>query len=115
MAEHGLPLNTGPVVGIAFDGSGFCAPDSLWGGEFLLADYRHFQRLAALPSVPLLGGAQAIRQPWRNTYAQLCYYFDWQQLCRQFSDVDIIRFLRSKPLSPFDSMLAANTNIAANR
>lgn len=71
MAENGLPLDASPVLGIALDGLGYGEDGTLWGGEFLLADYRKFQRLAALKPIAMIGGAQAIYQPWRNTYAHL--------------------------------------------
>src|SRR5439155_18513160 len=40
MAEHGL---TEPVIGVTFDGSGFGTDGAIWGGEFLVGDYRHFR------------------------------------------------------------------------
>ncbi|WP_208346751.1 Sua5/YciO/YrdC/YwlC family protein, partial [Aetokthonos hydrillicola] len=71
MAENGIPLNSPPVLGIALDGLGYGEDGTLWGGEFLLTDYRSFKRLATFKPVAMIGGIQAIKEPWRNTYAQL--------------------------------------------
>ncbi|SDF59560.1 carbamoyltransferase HypF [Sporomusa acidovorans] len=62
MAEHQL---TGPVIGLAFDGTGYGPDGALWGGEFLVADLREYRRAGHLAYLPLPGGAQAVRQPWR--------------------------------------------------
>lgn len=59
------------VIGVAFDGTGFGEDGSLWGGEFFRCNYRAYDRLAHIAAVPLLGGTQAIRQPWRLTYVWL--------------------------------------------
>jgi hydrogenase maturation protein HypF len=55
----------GPVIGVAFDGTGFGSDGTIWGGEFLLADYHSFQRVGYLEYVPLPGGAAAIKKPYR--------------------------------------------------
>ncbi len=55
----------GPVIGVAFDGTGFGSDGTIWGGEFLLADYHSFQRMGHLEYVPLPGGATAIKKPYR--------------------------------------------------
>jgi hydrogenase maturation protein HypF len=68
LADNGA---AGPVLGVAFDGTGFGSDGTLWGGEFLLADLTGFQRMAHLVPVPLPGGAAAIRQPWRMAAAYL--------------------------------------------
>ncbi len=68
MAEHG---HDGPVIGVAFDGTGFGTDGRMWGGEFLLAEYGRFDRLAHLSELPLPGGEQAIHQPWRMAVACL--------------------------------------------
>lgn len=62
LAEHGLE---GPVIGVAADGTGYGTDGAVWGCEILHADLRSFERLAHLDYVPLPGGDQAIRQPWR--------------------------------------------------
>jgi hydrogenase maturation protein HypF len=60
---------TGPVIGVAFDGTGYGLDGTLWGGEFLVADLTGFERAGHLLPVPLPGGAMAIREPWRMAAA----------------------------------------------
>ncbi|WP_307796915.1 carbamoyltransferase HypF [Actinomadura barringtoniae] len=60
---------TGPVTGIAFDGTGYGTDGTLWGGEFLIADLTGFRRVGHLEPVPMPGGAAAIREPWRMAAA----------------------------------------------
>jgi hydrogenase maturation protein HypF len=66
LADNG---EEGPVIGVAFDGTGFGTDGTIWGGEFLLADLTGFERAAHLAPVPMPGGAAAIRQPWRMAAA----------------------------------------------
>lgn len=70
LADNQWPMGE-PVLGIAMDGIGLGEDGHLWGGEFLLADYLGFERLASLLQVPLAGGDRASVEPWRNTLAQL--------------------------------------------
>ena len=62
LAEHG---ERGPAVGAIFDGTGYGTDGTVWGGELLHGDLAGFGRVGSLFAVPLPGGAQAIRQPWR--------------------------------------------------
>ena len=61
----------GPVIGVAFDGTGYGPDGTIWGGEFLVADLARFERAGHLACVPMPGGAAAIRQPWRMAAAYL--------------------------------------------
>jgi len=68
MAEHHLDE---PVIGIAYDGTGYGTDGAIWGGEIFLADYSKFERLFHLNYMPLPGGDAAIKHPIRIAYAYL--------------------------------------------
>ena len=70
MAEHGLD-GTHPVIGLAFDGTGYGEDGAIWGGEILIADYMSFQRRFHLEYFPLPGGDAAIKKPARTALALL--------------------------------------------
>ena len=61
----------GPVIGVAMDGTGYGPDGSIWGGEFLVANYASYQRVAHLEYLPLPGGEAAIRRPSRLALAYL--------------------------------------------
>lgn len=68
MAEHGLSAE---VIGVAFDGLGWGTDETLWGGEFFVCDLAKARRVGYLSPLPMPGGAQAVKQPWRMSLAQI--------------------------------------------
>jgi hydrogenase maturation protein HypF len=68
MADNGI---TDKVIGVSLDGTGYGTDGKIWGGEFLLADYKSFERIAHLEYLPLPGGAQAIKKPYRTAAGYL--------------------------------------------
>jgi len=68
LADNGA---RGPVIGVAFDGTGYGPDNTVWGGEFLIADLSGFTRAAHLACAPLPGGDAAARQPWRMAASHL--------------------------------------------
>lgn len=92
MAEHHLDQR---VIGIAADGTGYGDDGALWGSEVLLCDLRDYTRAAHLTYVPLPGGEQAVREPWRMAavYLQQAYGDDWHTLAIPFMQaVDMARW-----------------------
>ena len=68
MAEHGV---TAPVLGIAYDGTGYGDDGTTWGAEFLVADLTGYTRVGHLLPAPLPGGDLAARAPWRAALGYL--------------------------------------------
>ena len=66
MAENGVQE---PVIGVAFDGTGYGEDGQIWGGEFLVGDFQNFERRAHLKYVVLPGGEAAIRKPYRIAFS----------------------------------------------
>jgi hydrogenase maturation protein HypF len=113
MAENGRELGAPPVLGVVLDGVGFGADATLWGGEFLRADYYNFRRLAAFKPVAMIGGTRAVHEPWRNTYAHLIAAFGWEGFQRDFGDLELAHYLAGKPRAIIDRMLASAINVPA--
>jgi len=110
LAEYGLPLDMKPVLGVVLDGLGLGDDTTLWGGEFLLADYRSYRRLAHFRPVPMIGGTQATREPWRNTYAHLQLALGWEWVKKKFGELALIRYLTEKPLKNINVMIEKKLN-----
>ncbi len=59
------------ILAAAWDGTGYGTDRTVWGGEFLLASYRSFERVARFRPFPLLGGEKAVKEPRRVALALL--------------------------------------------
>jgi hydrogenase maturation protein HypF len=68
MVDNGI---TTPVIGVAFDGSGFGPDGTVWGGEFIVSRVDGFERMARIEPLPMPGGELAIRKPYRLGIAYL--------------------------------------------
>ena len=108
LAEHHWPLHGGKVIGLALDGLGYGIADdqtgALWGGECLLVDYLHCERLGGLPAVALPGGDRAALEPWRNLLAQ------WQAFVPGWQTRPESHALQNYPWLPLSRAIAAGIN-----
>jgi hydrogenase maturation protein HypF len=68
IAEHRLE---GPVLGLAWDGTGYGPDGTVWGGEALVCEGAAFTRVAHLRTFALPGGDKAVRQPRRSALGVL--------------------------------------------
>lgn len=110
LAENGHALDAPPVLGIVLDGLGWGDDGTLWGGEFLLADYRGYERLGTFKPVVMPGGAQAVREPWRNLYAHLAAEMGWPSFAMNFADLDVYADLDARPRTTLDAMMRGGIN-----
>lgn len=70
MAEHNL---SGPVIGVAFDGTGYGDDGNIWGGEFLLCQGADYDRVAHLKYVDMLGGDSSMKEGWKSAMSYIYY------------------------------------------
>ena len=104
MAEHGLE---GPVIGVAYDGTGHGTDGTSWGGELLLAEHDGFERLATLRSLPLAGGDRAVREVWRQALALLDDAFDGEP---PLEALELFRSVPAERVRAVRRMIASDLN-----
>lgn len=105
MAENGL--GNKKVIGVAFDGTGLGEDSNLWGGEFIICNYKEFKRQAHLDYIPLLGAEKAILEPWRLAAAWL--YIIYKEKFLKLK-IDFIRKINKKKWFILKKMLNSNFN-----
>jgi hydrogenase maturation protein HypF len=79
-----------PVLGVAFDGTGYGEDGSIWGGEFLVVDYGKFQRLGHLEYIPMPGGENAIKKPFRMAISYLVNLLGEQTLNQRLAFLETV-------------------------
>lgn len=110
MFENGRALDAPPVLGVALDGLGLGNDGTLWGGEFLVCNYRGYQRVGTFKPVALPGGAAAVREPWRNAYAHLMAEMGWSEFAMNFHELKVFKALEAAPRETLDAMISSGTN-----
>jgi hydrogenase maturation protein HypF len=93
MVEHDVNEK---IIGIALDGVGYGDDGTLWGGEWLECDLTMYVRKGHLPYLSLLGGDQAVKEPWRLALAVL--------IEAGFSDDDVKSLLSDIEPSAIEAM-----------
>ena len=79
----------GPLIGVAFDGTGYGTDGTIWGGEFLIADWQRFERVGHLEVVPMPGGETAIKKPYRMALGYL-YTLLGENVCLEGLPLDAV-------------------------
>ncbi|MFK5949851.1 MAG: carbamoyltransferase HypF, partial [Methylococcales bacterium] len=110
LAENNYPLDNKAILGIVLDGLGYGGDQTLWGGEFLHADYQQSNRLAFFKPIALIGGSLAMKQPWRNLYAHLSTCIGWTWVEKHYSNLPLVNLLSKKPLNTLEAMLKKGLN-----
>ena len=62
------------------------------------------------PAMAMPGGAQAVREPWRNTFAHLEAAIGWERCKRERAGLELVRYLESKPLGTLAAMMSKGIN-----
>lgn len=68
MAEHGVE---GPVIGVAFDGTGYGPDGAVWGGEFLVCQGDTYERAGRLGYISSTGGDEMMKDAAKSAMFHL--------------------------------------------
>ena len=96
-----------PVIAVTLDGTGLGTDGTIWGGEVLTCSYGAFKRHAHLACLPMPGGDQAVREPWRM--AASCLWRVWGDAFVEL-DLPLIRRIGRDRLTFLARMMARNIN-----
>ncbi|MEN3046869.1 MAG: carbamoyltransferase HypF [Candidatus Hydrothermales bacterium] len=96
------------VLGVAWDGTGYGKDGKIWGGEFLICDFRDFKRFATFREFGILGGDKAMREPRRSAIGIL--YEIYKEKTFEM-DIESIKTLSDEEKNIFKTCYEKNINI----
>ncbi|MGL4618694.1 carbamoyltransferase HypF [Chroococcidiopsis sp.] len=110
MAENDLigMHDSQPVLGVAWDGTGYGLDGTIWGGEFLLVTETSFERVAHLHTFRLPGGEKAIKEP-RRVAIGLLYEIFGEELF-EMQHLAPVQAFSDRNLGILQTMLQRNLN-----
>jgi hydrogenase maturation protein HypF len=100
-----------PVLGLAWDGTGYGLDHTVWGGEFLVADYKEFVRVGSFHPFFLIGGEKAIREPRRAALGILWKLSD--DPYKDFEDLPLFKNITQEEYQIFKQMRCQRINTPA--
>jgi hydrogenase maturation protein HypF len=109
MAENNI---NPPVLGVAWDGTGYGLDQTIWGGEFIYITEKSWQRVAHFRPFPLLGGESSIKQPAKIALGLLYTIFGAEIFQENFAKKALlpINNFSVSELKIFAQMLEKNLN-----
>ncbi len=97
-----------PVLGVAWDGTGYGLDGTIWGGEFLTVNDKSFQRPASIRPFPLVGGDNAAKEPRRSALGLLYELFSGS--IEDFADCAVYKAFGRDELDMLVRALAGKVN-----
>lgn len=97
-----------PVLGVAWDGSGYGPDGTVWGGEFLRVTAGGFERVAHLRRFRLPGGEKAVKEPRRGALAILYEIFGDEVFTNL--ELETVRAFSGEELRVLRTMLQRSVN-----
>ncbi|ACB49466.1 hydrogenase maturation protein [Crocosphaera subtropica ATCC 51142] len=95
-----------PILGVAWDGTGYGNDQTIWGGEFLLVTGNQYERVAYFRPFKLPGGEQAVKDPRRIALSLLSEVS--QEL--YYKELPFLETISTKELNLVKQMLSRNLN-----
>ena len=75
-----------PVIGVAFDGTGYGTDGTIWGGEILLADYEDFTRFGNITPFLQIGRDVSAKEGWRIAVSMIYGYTKDRELAGEIME-----------------------------
>jgi hydrogenase maturation protein HypF len=104
LGEHGRAER---VIGVALDGTGYGPDDTIWGGEFLVADMQSYERVGHFASIPMPGGEKCIEEIDRMGAVYLLSAYGSPD---RIPDLPLLEHLGGKRLGLYEQMIAKQLN-----
>jgi len=106
IAEHNLQP---PLLGIAWDGTGYGLDGTIWGGEFFQVTETIIQRIASFRHFPLPGGDKAVSEP-RRIALGLLYELLGNDLFNSGINLEFMESFKPQELRIMQTMLNRKLN-----
>ncbi len=88
------------IICVALDGTGYGEDGTIWGGEILFGNYSGYERVAHLEKQILLGGDQAVSNPYRVLLGILLSNYSLEEVTGDFLRIPWLSWISKKPDYP---------------